>query len=376
MILVGVVLGLTLWSRNSSVRQDNLILLVAGFSEAANAESVNKQIMMQIRDASKETGRIEIKQINDSFKTPQDRERVRTLAKAHKAAILIWGSCETVGDKLTARLQFDLIANPGVFRLSSEKKETLAVNARAPQSLTISEPLSANMVTIKSVTIALSKFALQEFDKAGDAFSEALSAKPPDDPIEVAALYQYRGIAYLYDYRRGGSEDQLQKAARDYDLSIAIDRNNSGCYFGRALCSYDRNDYAAAITDCTEAIKLNARHAQAYFLRGNCYSEQGANEAALSDYQEAIRLDPMNASAYSNRADLLSDMGNYQNAISDYKHAIEVSPDLAVGHYGLARAYAKLGDRENARISLNRVFELSKNKFLREKAAEELANIE
>ena len=49
--------------------------------------------------------------------------------------------------------------------------------------------------------------------------------------------------------------------------------------------------YADAITDLTEAIRLDPNKAVAYLDRGRAHEEQGQYQEALHDYERAIRLE-------------------------------------------------------------------------------------
>ena len=64
---------------------------------------------------------------------------------------------------------------------------------------------------------------------------------------------------------------------------------------------YYLGDYKGAITDYTQAIRLNPDYADAYYNRGNAKSKLGQHFAAIADYDIAIRLNPDDAGAYYNR---------------------------------------------------------------------------
>jgi tetratricopeptide (TPR) repeat protein len=66
---------------------------------------------------------------------------------------------------------------------------------------------------------------------------------------------------------------------------------------------YQTKDYDKAISDFTEAIKLDPNYAIAYFDRGMVYDETKDYDKAISDYTQAIRLDPFNFDAYNNRGE-------------------------------------------------------------------------
>ena len=72
-------------------------------------------------------------------------------------------------------------------------------------------------------------------------------------------------------------------------------------YFMWGNTKYYLGDYKGAITDYTQAIRLNPDYASAYYNRGNAKSNLGQHFAAIADYDIAIRLNPDDAEAYYNR---------------------------------------------------------------------------
>jgi tetratricopeptide (TPR) repeat protein len=62
-------------------------------------------------------------------------------------------------------------------------------------------------------------------------------------------------------------------------------------YFERGLVSLAKHEYANAIAEFTEVIRIDGE-AGAYLNRGNAYLNQGKIEKAITDYNDAIRLAP------------------------------------------------------------------------------------
>jgi hypothetical protein len=82
------------------------------------------------------------------------------------------------------------------------------------------------------------------------------------------------------------------------------------------IASAAKLDYDKAISDFTEAIRLDPNLALAYLDRGYAYSHYGNPDKAISDYNDAIRLDPHLALAYFNRGTAYQNQGNLDKAIS------------------------------------------------------------
>ena len=58
-----------------------------------------------------------------------------------------------------------------------------------------------------------------------------------------------------------------------------------------------------------------------YYNRGNAYRNNGEYDKAITDYTEAIRLDPKYATAYNNRGIAYRHRGDTQKAQADFAQA-------------------------------------------------------
>ena len=72
-------------------------------------------------------------------------------------------------------------------------------------------------------------------------------------------------------------------------------------YYNRALVKHALSEYAAAVTDFDEAIRLQPDHAGAYLGRGVAKYALSEYADAIRDFDEAIRLQPDNVDAYDYR---------------------------------------------------------------------------
>ena len=92
-------------------------------------------------------------------------------------------------------------------------------------------------------------------------------------------------------------------------------------HFERGNAEFHGGQYERAITEYTEAIRLNPNDAAAYNNRGNTHSKLGAYIFAISDYDEAIRLNPEKPDFYSNRGNAYAHLGDHGMANADYAKA-------------------------------------------------------
>ncbi len=104
----------------------------------------------------------------------------------------------------------------------------------------------------------------------------------------------------------------------------------SSNYHDRGLVWFDKGEYAKAIADFSEAIRIDEGSAVAYSSRGDAWKARQHYNRAIADYDEAIRLNPDWAGNYVERAISWTAIGEYDNAVADYNKAIELEPENAL----------------------------------------------
>ena len=147
-------------------------------------------------------------------------------------------------------------------------------------------------------------------DVAIEACSRAIKSK------------RYTGHVLARQYLSRGVE---QRAKQDYDLALAdfaealkIDKKYADAFFNRCSIYNFRKDYASAIAECSQAIKLGApvdatvaggserlgkdlALSDYYTERGFAYFKNDDNIHAFVDLDNAIRLNPNNGRALKTR---------------------------------------------------------------------------
>jgi hypothetical protein len=102
--------------------------------------------------------------------------------------------------------------------------------------------------------------------------------------------------------------------------------SNAQYYIDRAQEHRSKGNYSEAITDYTEAIRINPQDAYAHNNRGVSYHAKQDYIHAIADYSEAIRLNTQYAYAYANRANSYLAIEDYAHAIADYETALKIDP--------------------------------------------------
>ena len=109
-------------------------------------------------------------------------------------------------------------------------------------------------------------------------------------------------------------------------------------------------EYADAAADFTKAIELHPANGNLYRNRALAYLKMGNNESAISDFSNALRLnlDPsLVPDTYNDRGVAYLRNKKAADAISDFTKAIQLRP-IAEYYMNRSEAYAALGDGEHA----------------------------
>lgn len=113
-----------------------------------------------------------------------------------------------------------------------------------------------------------------------------------------------------------------------------------------ASALYETGNYEDAIFFYSVAIGISSEVAEAgglYYNRGCSYLKLGNNSAAISDLSEAIRINPINTGAHYNRGLAYVASGNYRDALTDFSEVISINPYDATAYFGRSLANFSLG---------------------------------
>jgi len=116
----------------------------------------------------------------------------------------------------------------------------------------------------------------------------------------------------------GNFEQNAQPAGLKSDI-----HTTSSEYIDRGINHETSSQFEMALSDFSNAIKLDPTNPLTWKLRGAVYYRLERYQKAISDLTKAIELDPSKAESYLYRGNAYGEMDMFSNAIADFNRARE-----------------------------------------------------
>jgi tetratricopeptide (TPR) repeat protein len=156
-----------------------------------------------------------------------------------------------------------------------------------------------------------------------------LLAEPRFPPAALSTIYAARGTGFA-------AKNDFARAIVDFDESLRLNPKNSIALINRGAAWLLRGETDKAIADLDAAVSLDPNNPAIYSSRGALRRQLRDFNKSIADLTEAIRLEPKQSQAYVNRALTWKDAGDYDRAIADLNEAIRINPadEKAYGNRG------------------------------------------
>lgn len=218
--------------------------------------------------------------------------------------------------------------------------------------------------------LGLCQTRLGQLQNAVTAFDKAIELNPNDPD-----LFVNRGLA------KEGMND-LTSAVTDYQAALArnpdhgLARHNLGVlaarqgldatsekflteaiekspglpypHAQRGFARFERKDYAGALQDYNEAVRLDSSDVDYVINRGVVKEKLRDLNGALADFSKAATMAPNAANAWFHRGNVLSKLNRLPEAIEDYTLAIFYDASYAAAYYNRALAQNRTGQKKEA----------------------------
>lgn len=154
--------------------------------------------------------------------------------------------------------------------------------------------------------------------------------------------------------RTFAAKKEWAKAVEQYDQSLKLNAKHVPGYLGRAVARFEQADDKGGEADLAEAAKLMPNDPSVYVARGSAAARRGKYADANKELAEALRLNPKHAGALNLRAWVYAtcpdpDYRDGAKAVEFATRACEETKWKTAGYIDtLAAAYAEAGKWEDA----------------------------
>ena len=270
----------------------------------------------------------------------------------------------SLGDSDTVRIgaQVYAVGNPkGMEGTFSDGIISSIRRGNAQTRFQMTAPISSGssggpVLNRKGEVIGMSVSAHQDLDAQNINFAIPVNKLKglltPAEPVKPLTQGS-KSISTETYYNWGNKKSDLGDyagAIADYTQAIRLRPDLAPAYYNRGSAKAALGRYIAAIADYTETIRLKPDHTSAYYNRGIAKRKLEQYDAAIADYTETIRLKPDHTSAYYNRGIAKHKLEQYDAAIADYTETIRLKPDHAKAYHNRGNAKANL-KQHNAAIA-------------------------
>jgi len=153
----------------------------------------------------------------------------------------------------------------------------------------------------------------------------AISAETIRDAIAKSSPTPTPNVDYLGRGTDERNKGNYEGAISNYTEAIRLEPDFVGAaYYGRGIVYFYLGQFDKAINDYTEDIRLKPDSSLTYRNRGMAYYSLKQFDKAINDLNEAIRLNPHDERSFGGRGRLFMDLKQYRKAVSDYTEAIRL----------------------------------------------------
>jgi len=163
-----------------------------------------------------------------------------------------------------------------------------------------------------------------------------------------------RAVAF---YNRGGIHNQRKeydRAISDYSEAIKLDPQYANAFLNRGMAHGLKGDSDASAADFGRVIDLKPDDPLAYYNRGyiRCWQKHDY-DGAIADLGKAIDLGRKDAPTYLYRALAYQGKKDYRRAIADYDEGLKLAPNNAIALSYRGTSYQGLSDYDHALADYN-----------------------
>jgi tetratricopeptide (TPR) repeat protein len=180
--------------------------------------------------------------------------------------------------------------------------------------------------------------AMSDIDRAISDFTHASKASDKtwswSGLLERAEAYRLKG--------------DWAKALADAGEAIRVNPEATGTFYSRAEIYKAKGDWEMALADYAKAIAMLPKSATPYLQRAEAWIERGRMDRAQEDLDALARLDPGNREMLYTQAGVKLALGRHDEAIDDLNKSLQYFPRKTAYLFRRATAFEAKGDHAKA----------------------------
>ncbi len=225
------------------------------------------------------------------------------------------------------------------------------------------QPLTAHLWA-DTIQQAGEETGFDELIQWGEQMVRGLAAYDQDTPADAIALFtvllkqkdlepEWQANVFRWRGNLYGRTKQYADALADLNEAIRLAPQTAESYRDRGLVYLLDGQYAQALSDLAQAIELNPEDAKASAYQGIIYAAQANCRRAIENFTQALKSQPNFQAVLVSRAAAYRDVEDYPAALADLDRALELVPgDLsAIAERG--KLYQAMERPEDALLDLN-----------------------
>ncbi|MEN7546997.1 tetratricopeptide repeat protein [Rapidithrix thailandica] len=169
--------------------------------------------------------------------------------------------------------------------------------------------------------------------------------------VSESEVHNEKGIQHY-------ENQKFEKAISEFTQAIRIQPEAANYYLNRGMAKYEVKDYYGAISDYTQCLERNPLEADALNRRGLAKYQLKDLENALVDFSKVIALDSNHIDGITNRAYTHFEMKEYEKANHDFSRLIVLDSNNTQFYVDKAVTLAELAQYEEALTYYNQAIEL------------------
>ncbi|MGI8788905.1 MAG: protein kinase domain-containing protein [Pyrinomonadaceae bacterium] len=380
-LLAAISFGYYFWSAKKTIsdaggRKSLAVLPFINASQDPNAEYLSDGITESIINNLSQLSGVKVMSRNSSFRFKNNQTDAKNIAAQLGVETLVTGDIKQLGDKLIINVRLIdasddsqiwgnqyVKSSADILAAQNEIAQAVAQNLRVRLTGTEQQQLAKRPTeNVEAYQFYLRgrfhvfKLTPPEINQGISYFQQAIDL----DPNYALA---YAGLSDAYRSLGIGSEinpaENFPKAKAAASKAIEIDETLSEGYTALGATNFWLWDWNAAESNFKRALELNSNNVNAHMFYAHFLSNTGRHAEALAEIKQARELDPLFPFAGALEGQFLLHAGRTDEALTRLQKTFELAPNFWMPHAFISSVYIEKGMYDEAIAEARKANEFS-----------------